>query len=316
LPSKLVKVQIHKNIDNFPYIPYPVVSIGTFDGVHLGHQKIISRMKEIARNRSGETVIITFDPHPRRIIYSDSWDMKLINSPKRKIDLLARTGIGHLLILPFTTELADMASDIFIKDILVGKVHAKMVVVGYDHHFGKDRKGDYKNLESYGKDFGFDVEEIPAECIDGLSVSSSKIRKALNDGNIHLANRFLGYEYSIQGTVVRGQKLGRKLGFPTANIEIDDKLKLIAANGVYACRVNWNNQKFLGMGNIGIRPTLDKHDLTIEVHIFDFDEDIYGDDLTIYWVERIRDEVRFRDLDALREQLVIDKKTVLAFFGR
>jgi riboflavin kinase/FMN adenylyltransferase len=209
-----------------------------------------------------------------------------------------------------------MTSDQFVEDILVNAIHTKTIVVGYDHHFGKDRQGNYNSLKAVGMKYGFDVEEVAACYVDGIPVSSSKIRKALNDGDIHLANKLLGYEYSIHGKVIEGYKLGRKIGFPTANIEIDDKLKLITANGVYACRVNWKNQKFYGMGNIGTRPTFDRHDQTIEVHILDFDHEIYGDNLTIYWVERIRDEIKFRDLDALRVQLIKDKQTVLAFFDQ
>lgn len=289
----------------------PVVTIGTFDGVHIGHQEIIKRTKQAAKQMGGESVLITFDPHPRMVIHPDSWDLKLINAPKRKIDLIRKSGIDHLIVIPFTTKFAKMSSFEFIKEILVDKVGVKKIIVGYDHHFGKDRMGDFKSLDEIGRNLGFAVEEVSAQYVDGLAVSSTKIRKALNDGNIRLANNLLGYEYSICGKVVEGFKLGRKLGFPTANIEVDDKLKLITANGVYACKVIWEENRFPGMGNIGVRPTLNRKDLTIEVNIFDFDKEIYGDCLTVYWIDRIRDEIKFKDLDALKEQLVIDKQTTL-----
>lgn len=289
----------------------PVVTIGTFDGVHIGHQEIIKRTNEAAKQIGGESVLITFDPHPRMVIHPDSWDLKLINAPKRKIDLIRKSGIDHLIVIPFTKKFAKMSSFEFIKGILVDKVGVKKIVVGYDHHFGKDRLGDFKSLDEIGTNLGFEVEEVSAQYVNGLAVSSTKIRKALNDGDICLANNLLGYEYSIYGKVVEGFKIGRKLGFPTANIEVDDKLKLITANGVYACKVIWENHRFLGMGNIGVRPTLNRKDLTIEVNIFDFDKEIYGDCLTVYWIDRIRDEIKFKDLDALKEQLVIDKQTTL-----
>ena len=304
-------MKIYHDINSFGPVKDPVVTIGTFDGVHIGHQEIIKRTNEAAKQIGGESVLITFDPHPRMVIHPDSWDLKLINAPKRKIDLIRKSGIDHLIVIPFTKKFAKMSSFEFIKGILVDKVGVKKIVVGYDHHFGKDRLGDFKSLDEIGTNLGFEVEEVSAQYVNGLAVSSTKIRKALNDGDICLANNLLGYEYSIYGKVVEGFKIGRKLGFPTANIEVDDKLKLITANGVYACKVIWENHRFLGMGNIGVRPTLNRKDLTIEVNIFDFDKEIYGDCLTVYWIDRIRDEIKFKDLDALKEQLVIDKQTTL-----
>jgi riboflavin kinase/FMN adenylyltransferase len=213
-------------------------------------------------------------------------------------------------------EFAKLTSFEFIKKILVEKVGVKKMVVGYDHHFGRDRLGNYSSLQDIGRNFGFEVEEISAQYVDGVPVSSSKIRRALNDGDIQTANKLLGYEYSIYGKVVEGYKIGKTIGFPTANIEVDDELKLITANGVYACKIIWKDQKYLGMGNIGVRPTLNRKDLTIEVHIFDFDEDIYGDCLTVYWIDRIRDEIKFENLDALKQQLISDKQTTLRILGK
>ena len=288
-----------------------MVTVGTFDGVHLGHQAIIRRMIAEAKRIDGESVIVTFDPHPRMVVHSDSRDLKLINSPKRKIDLIRKTGIDHLIVIPFTPEFARLSSIEFIRSILVEKIGVAKMIVGYDHHFGRDRLGNFNSLEEVGGELGFDVEEVPAQYVDELKVSSSKIRKALNEGDIRKANHLLGYEYSIYGKVVEGYKVGRKIGFPTANIEVDDKLKLITANGVYACKVMWQGQRYLGMGNIGVRPTLNRKELTIEVHIFDFDREIYDEYLTVYWIDRIRDEIKFRDIHALKDQLVMDKQTTL-----
>jgi riboflavin kinase/FMN adenylyltransferase len=311
LRSQFKSVKIYRSIGEFKAVRFPVVTVGTFDGVHLGHRKIIDRLNEAASAAGGESVLITFDPHPRSIIYTDSWNLKLINSPAKKIHLLEETGIDHLVIIPFTAEFAAMTSYEFIQNILVEKIKARKVIVGFDHHFGKDRLGNYRSLAEFGNSFGFEVEEIPPLYVDGVAVSSSKIRKALAEGDIKKANRYLGYTYSIEGKVIEGYKVGRKIGFPTANIEVDDKLKLITANGVYACRVKWNDQEFPGMGNIGNRPTLNRMDHTIEVHIFDFDHEIYNDFLTIFWVDRIRDEIRFRDMEELKDQLVKDRQTAL-----
>jgi riboflavin kinase/FMN adenylyltransferase len=254
-------------------------------------------------------MVITFEPHPRSVIYPDSWNLKLINSPSKKIELLEKTGIDHLVILPFTKVFADMTSYEFIRSILVDRIGMRRIVVGHDHHFGKDRLGNHRSLSSFGEDLGFMVEEVAPLYVDGVAVSSSKIRTALNEGNIRLANRYLGYTYSIQGKVIPGYRVGRKMGFPTANIEVDDSLKLITASGVYACRIQWKGMEFPGMGNIGNRPTFDRKDHTIEVHIFDFDHEIYGDFLIISWVDRIRDEIRFNSSEALRLQLERDRDT-------
>lgn len=304
-------MKIYRGIAEFKGTDFPVVTVGTFDGVHLGHQKIINRLKEVAEEKGGETVVITFEPHPRSVIYPDSWNLKLINSPQKKTELLQKTGIDHLVILPFTKELANMTSYEFIRQILVEGIKMKSIVVGFDHHFGKDRLGNHHSLRDFGNSLDFEVEEVSPMYIDGVAVSSSKIRNALNEGDIRTANRYLGYTYSIQGKVIPGYQVGRTMGFPTANIEVDDSLKLITANGVYACRIQWKGREFNGMGNIGNRPTLDRNDHTVEVHIFDFDHEIYGDLLIISWMDRIRDEVRFADLEALRRQLEQDRITVL-----
>jgi len=303
-------VKIYTDIDKFVKPGFAVVTVGTFDGLHCGHQKIINLMKEIASAKSGETVLVTFDPHPRLALYSDSQDLKFINTLERKFDLLDKFGIDNLVIIPFTKEFAKTSSEEFVKDYLVDKIGVKELIIGYDHHFGSNREGHFDNLQKLGKKFGFRVEEVKAQYVDGVAVSSTKIRNALMEGDIRKANKMLGYDYSITGIVVEGNKIGRTIGFPTANIEIEDKYKLIAAGGVYACKVKWNGQMFKGMGNIGTRPTIGIDGLVTEVHILDFDKDIYGDEITIYFVDRIRDEIKFDGLEKLKEQLKKDKKIV------
>ena len=303
-------MNIYQNINDFPKAAYTVITVGTFDGLHLGHKKIIDRMKQLAKENNGETILVTFDPHPRLVVNSNSYEIKFINTQKRKFDLLSRLGIDNLIIIPFTKEFAKTSSEDFIREYLVKELKVKKLIVGYDHHFGRNREGNYHKLHQLGKKYEFDVEEISAQYIDDIPVSSTKIRNALMDGDVKLANRMLGYEYSISGIVVEGNKIGRKIGFPTANIEIEDKYKLIAAGGVYACKVEVNGKLFNGMGNIGTRPTIGKHDFTTEVHILDFDMDIYGDEITIFFVERIRDEKKFESLEELTKQLVKDREAV------
>lgn len=303
-------MKIYYNIEEFKDVPNPVVTVGTFDGVHIGHQMIIKRMQEIADSICGETVLLTFDPHPRLVIYPDSKNLKFINTTKRKLELLEKAGVQHLIIIKFTREFSKNTSDEFIKNIIVDKIHTKKLIIGYDHHFGRNRLGDFNTLYDLGKKYGFDVERISAQSVNNINISSTKIRKALNEGKVHVANQLLGYEYSITGKVIQGQKIGRKIGFPTANIELDDKYKLITANGVYACRIEWEGKIYKGMGNIGIRPTVNHSNLTIEVHIFEFNKEIYDECITIYFVDRLRDERKFENLEALRQQLIKDRDSV------
>jgi riboflavin kinase/FMN adenylyltransferase len=304
-------LKIYHDIELFQPVPNPVVTVGTFDGVHIGHQQIFNEMAEEARRIGGETIVVTFFPHPRLVIHPDSKGLKFITTQERKYEVISRSRIDHLIIIPFTREFSHLSSAEFVKKYLVEKVHVKKMIVGYDHHFGKDRLGGFNELKGLGKIHGFDVMEIPAMIIDGTPVSSTKIRNALVEGNVRLANSLLGYDYSISGKVVYGNRIGRTIGFPTANIEIEDEYKLISAIGVYACKVDFHGHILKGMGNIGYRPTIEKGELTIEVNIFDFDEDIYGERITIYFIERIRDEVKFDSIGALRQQLTIDRARVL-----
>jgi riboflavin kinase / FMN adenylyltransferase len=304
-------VKIYHDIDLFQPVPNPIVTVGTFDGVHLGHQEIFSLMVEEAKKIGGETVVVTFFPHPRLVIHPDSKGLRFINLQERKYEIISRCGIDHLIIIPFTRDFSHLSSADFIKRYMVDKIHVNKMVVGYDHHFGKDRLGSFNELKGLGTINGFEVIEVPAMVINGTPVSSTKIRNALIEGNVRLANSLLGYEYSIAGKVVYGNRIGRTIGFPTANIEIEDEYKLISKIGVYACKVDYHGRIFKGMGNIGYRPTIDKGNLTIEVNIFDFDEDIYGERIIIYFIERIRDEVKFESISALRDQLIIDRARVL-----
>lgn len=303
-------MKIYKDIEDFKGVKNPIVTIGTFDGVHVGHQKIIDRMRAVANKVDGETVLLTFYPHPRLVIHPDSKNLRFINIQKRKIELLEKAGIDHLIIIPFTKEFSKLTSNQFIKEYIAEKIQARKLIIGYDHHFGKNRLGDFSILYDLGKKYNFEVEKIPAQDVENIAVSSTKIRKALNEGKIKIANNLLGYEYSITGVVVQGNKIGRTIGFPTANIELEDEYKLITANGVYASRVEYEGVIYQGMSNIGVRPTVNHSDLTIEVNIFDFDKEIYGETISIYFVERIRSEVKFDDLEALKTQLTLDKETV------
>jgi riboflavin kinase/FMN adenylyltransferase len=304
-------LKTYHGIEEFQPVPRPVVTIGTFDGVHLGHQKIFNIMAGEAARIGGETIVITFDPHPRLVIHPDSKGLKFINTQSKKYDLISKANIDHLIILPFTKEFSNLPSGEFVRRYLVEKINTSKLIVGYDHHFGKDRQGGYGELRGLATIYGFEVIEVQAQLVDGIPVSSTKIRKALLDGDLRFANKLLGYEYSITGKVIPGNHIGKKLGFPTANIELNDKYKLVSAIGVYACRVEWNGRFYKGMGNIGYRPTVEISKLTIEVNIFDFDETLYGDTITIYFVDRIRDEVKFKNLAKLREQLINDRARVM-----
>ena len=300
-------MKTYSNVLDYAGCEFPVVTVGTFDGLHVGHQKIIRRMKEIARENNGETILVTFDPHPRQVLNSNKTKLRFINTKSRKLSLLDASGIDHMIIIPFTKEFAQTSSEDFIRDFLVDKIGVKKLIVGYDHHFGKNREGNYAQLNLLGQKFGFGVEEIEAQYIDGLAVSSTKIRNALREGDVKKANKMLGYEYSISGTVIEGNKIGRTIGFPTANLDVEDKYKLIAAGGVYACRVELNGKTYNGMGNIGTRPTVGINGLVTEVHIFDFEKEIYGQNLTLFFTDRIRNEKKFDNLDDLKKQLEKDK---------
>lgn len=307
----MLSVKVYTNIEDFKSIPNPVVTTGTFDGVHLGHQKIISRLKEIAKAENGETVLLTFYPHPRMVLFPDDNELKMINTQQEKIALLEQYGIDHLIIYPFTKEFSRLTSVEFVRNILVNTIQTKRLVIGYNHHFGRNREGSFEHLKEYGPLYGFDVEEIPAKDIDSIEISSTKIRNALLSGDVKTATNYLGHSFSITGKVVGGKKLGRTIGYPTANIDINDKYKIIPADGVYAVNVIHDGKILEGMLNIGNNPTVEGKGRSIEVNIFNFDKEIYGDDATIIFIERLRDEVTFNGLEQLKEQLSKDKENAI-----
>lgn len=286
-----------------------MVTTGTFDGVHIGHRRIISRMKELAAKVNGETVLLTFDPHPRMVLFPDDHGLQLLSTLEEKISLLEEAGIDNLIVHPFTREFSRTDSLNFVREILVDRIGTYRLVIGYDHHFGRNREGSFEHLKEYGPLYGFEVEEIPAQEVDDVSVSSTKIRRALEEGDAATAASYLGADYRLSGTVVEGRQLGRTLGFPTANISVTDVHKLIPANGVYAAIVLVNGKKFSAMLNIGYRPTVnDASARTIEAHLLDFSGDLYGASVEIRFRSRIRDEQKFGSLKELQDQLSIDRE--------
>ena len=309
-------MKVYTQIEDFRNIKNPVVTTGTFDGVHLGHQKIISRLIDVAKEEQGETVLLTFYPHPRMVLFPDDNGLKLLNTQQEKIRLLENYGIDHLIIYPFTKEFSRLTSVEFVRNILVNSIHTKRLVIGYNHHFGRNREGSFEHLKEFGPVYGFDVEEIPAKDIDHIEISSTKIRQALQAGEVEVAATYLGHTYSVNGKVVQGKQLGRTIGYPTANILMEDKYKLIPADGVYAVKVEHNGGMYHGMLNVGNNPTIEGKGRSMEVNIFDFDQNIYGDDATIYFIERLRDEVKFNGLDELKAALAKDKVNALKILNR
>jgi riboflavin kinase / FMN adenylyltransferase len=304
-------MMIYHGIEDFVSLPYAVVTSGTFDGVHKGHQKILQKLKETAVANNGETVVISFWPHPRMVLYPEQTDLKLLNTFEEKAELLRAHGVQHLVRIPFTKEFSQLSSHEFIQKVLVEKIGTKKLVIGYDHRFGKNREGSFEALKEDAPKYGFEVEEISKQEIDDIAISSTHIRKALSSGEINIANELLGMPYSLQGRVIKGDRLGRLMGFPTANLDIEFKYKLIPAEGVYAVSIEHDQAKYQGMLYIGYRPTVGGIRKNIEVNIFDFDKDIYGENLKIFFHQSIRGDIKFDDLEALKLQLQKDMLTSL-----
>lgn len=300
-------MRTHHHLNTFRDIKNPVLTTGTFDGVHLGHQKIISRINEIAKQSGGESTLLTFYPHPRMVLFPEDNELKLLNTQEEKALLLSKYGIQHLIIYPFTKQFSRLSSVDFVRNVIVNEIGTKKLVIGYNHHFGRNREGSFDHLREYGPLYGFDVEEIPAKEIDDVEISSTKIRKALEDGNIETANKFLGYQYMLTGKVVAGKKIGKTIGYPTANIEIGDKLKLVPKLGIYVASILYDKKVYGGMLSIGTNPTVGGKHRTIEVNIFDFDKEIYGEVLQINLIKRLRDESKFDGLESLKIALNKDK---------
>lgn len=304
-------MKIYHSLEDFSRLPFGVVTSGTFDGVHVGHQKILLRLKEVAEKNSGETVVITFWPHPRTILKPNEPSLKLLNTFEEKADLLRKFGVQHLIRIPFTKEFSQVTSVDFITQILVDRIGTRKLVIGYDHRFGKNREGSFEQLKLNGPAFGFDVEEISRQDIDHVGVSSTKIRQALEAGDIETANHFLGEPYPLSGRVIKGDKLGRVLGYPTANIDLDSHDKLVPAEGIYAVTVTHENSIYGGMLYIGNRPTVDGSKRSIEVNIFNFDKEIYGETLKLSFQKLLRSDSKFSDLESLKKQLEKDKVAAL-----
>ncbi len=301
-------MKVYHHIDEFAGAKNAVVTTGTFDGVHTGHQVIIRRLNEIAAKENGESVLLTFYPHPRMVLFPDDIDLKLLTTQDEKIALLEKYGIRHLIIQPFTKEFSRLTSLQFIREILVNKIKTKKLVIGYDHHFGRNREGSFAHLKESGPVYGFTVEEIPAQDVDHVAVSSTKIRHALQEGDLNTAKEFLGHDYTLTGKVIHGEKKGRELGFPTANISVESRYKLIPAIGIYAVKTEVEGAVYDGMLYIGYRPTLNGKYQSIEVNLFNFDKEIYGQHITVHFLHRIREDMKFDKLEDLKKQLASDKQ--------
>ncbi|MBS1667186.1 MAG: bifunctional riboflavin kinase/FAD synthetase [Bacteroidetes bacterium] len=315
-------MNVHTDLEKLPLFNNAVVTIGTFDGVHTGHQQIIEQLKNEAVKIDGETVIISFHPHPRKIINGNSKEVKLINTLEERIALLAAKGIDHLVIVPFTEAFAEQSAEEYIRDFLIEKFKPHTIIIGYDHRFGKGRKGDYHLLEAGCSTYHYTLKEIPVHVLNAISVSSTRIREAILQGDIETAKKLLGYDFFFEATIVEGNKLGRTIGYPTANLKIENEEKLLPGDGVYAVKAaiengklgigNWElgneiTPNLKGMMNIGNRPTVGGTPKTIEVNLFDFDQDIYGKKLRVYVKKYLRGEQKFSGLDALKTQLAKDK---------
>lgn len=304
-------MNIYHHIDDFRPVKNAVVTIGTFDGVHLGHRKIISRIKELAAACDGETVILTFFPHPRMILHPEDDSIKLITTIDEKAGLLEQLGVDHLIITPFSRDFSNQSPEEYIRDVLVNKIGTKKMVIGYDHRFGKDRRGGLDDLLQLSPIFDFEVIEIPEQDVNDVAVSSTRIREALSVSDIELANTFLGYPFFITGKVVRGDQIGRQIGYPTANLHIEEKYKLIPADGIFAVKVQHEGRHYTGMAYIGSRPTINGMTRNIEVNLFDFDKEIYNETIRMSFYYYVRGDVKFSGLDALKAQIALDKQEVL-----
>jgi riboflavin kinase/FMN adenylyltransferase len=302
-------MEVVKDFKNWNFVDNSIVTIGTFDGVHRGHQKLLQKLIQIRNQKGGKSIVFTFEPHPRKVLFPDQSDLQLLSDLEEKMELFKVQGIDILIVYPFTKEFAQIEPEKFIKEILVDKLKVKTLVIGYDHKFGKDRKGDINTFKTAAGKYGFEVEEIPAQEINDINISSTKIRKALFEGDVKGAAEFLGYNYFISGIVVHGKKLGKTISFPTANINIKDADKLIPKNGVYLVGVEVEGFKGFGMMNVGTNPTTDNDkSLKLEVNIFNFDKDVYTKNIKVEFIERLRDEKKFNSIEELINAIKNDEK--------
>ena len=302
-------MRVHQSVENYDHKELlSVLTIGTFDGVHIGHQKIIERLNQIKSEDFERSMILTFYPHPR-IVLDHSNDIKMLTTMNEKIYLLEKFGLDDLIIEPFTKEFSRLSALDFVRNILVNQLNIKKLVIGYDHHFGKNREGNFEQLSEYGELYDFKVEEISAQEIENVSVSSTKIRKALENGEMEKANKYLGYNYLLTGKIIKGQGIGRKINFPTVNLHIAEDYKLIPKKGVYVVRANFNNKSSFGIMNIGFRPTVGGKGQTIEIHLLDFNDDLYGSNMQIEVLMRLRDEKKFESIEELAAQISKDEES-------
>ncbi len=305
-------MKIHHGISQFKYEKPVILTTGTFDGVHLGHQKMLAKLINEARQTDSESVLLTFYPHPRMVLNPDDHDLKLLTSPEEKYLLLSEMGLDHLIIQPFDNEFSSISAHHYIRDILIGNLGVKKIIAGYDHRFGKNREGNFDTLVEMSEIFEYQVEQISARELNEVKISSTKIRNALLAGDVATAENYLGRSYQISGKIVAGKKLGSQLGFPTANLEVIYPFKLIPKNGVYVVRVNVNEKMVDGILNIGVRPTVsESNNTSIEVHLIDWYGDIYGTEITLIFVDRLRDECKFENREELIKQLHIDKQNAI-----
>ena len=323
-------MKIYRNLDEFKALDYAIVTIGTFDGVHVGHQKILNKLTELAKDNTGETVLLTFFPHPRLIINPDDDSLRLINDIEEKVERLALAGIDHLIITPFTRDFSNQNPEEYISDVLVNKIGCKKIVIGYDHHFGKDRKGTIKDLIHFSEIFDYTVDQIPEQDIEDVAVSSTRVRESLIKGDIITANKYLGYPFELTGTVIKGDQIGREIGFPTANLHVHESHKLIPAYGIYAVDVEIfpkttevvtgdyfepvPERVAKGMCYIGTRPTVDGMNRKIEVNLLDFNDDLYTKTIRVKFLEFIRHDQWFESLELMQEQIKKDETDIRKYF--
>lgn len=301
-------MKVYNNFSDYIKVPNAIVTIGTFDGVHLGHQAILKDMVHTAKEIGGETVVITFYPHPRQVLNIDSSNLRFINTQEEKLKHLEKLGIDNVIVVKFTKEFSLISSETFISDYIVRNISPVKLVIGYDHHFGKNRTGDFNQLHEMKNKYGFELQRIDVQDVENIAVSSTKIRHSLKQGDIEHANALLGYQFTYIGNVISGNKIGREIGFRTANLNINKEYRLIETSGVYATYVDYNDTTYKSMTYIGRKPTINNDDIeNIEVHIFDFNDDIYDKNIKVRFVSRIRDEYKFESLDALKKQIEIDE---------
>jgi len=308
-------LKIYNSVDSYKNDKKAIVTIGIFDGVHLGHSKILNRITQSALDLNCDSLVLTFFPHPRMVL-DDNSEIKLLNTINEKIFLIEKTGLSNLIIHPFNKAFSELSAEEFVEKILVEKLNIQKIIIGHDHRFGKNRNANIDDLIHFGKKYNFEVEQISAQEINEVSISSTKIRNALNQGNIDLATEYLGYNYLLTGIVTKGKQLGRTIGYPTANIQIKEDYKLLPKNGVYIVKSTIKNKTIFGMMNIGVRPTVDGATQTIEIHFFDYNDDLYEQEIVVSILKRIRDEQKFESLAALKDQLALDKATSLAYLTK